>query len=734
MRKQLLSIFSAVIATAAIAQTPSPSFSTSQNTSFTMAPSANCKFLDVVSANVVWGFGRSGAAGFTSRNYNDFTRTTNAGVTFTTGKVYADTSTYVGANLEGIDANTAWVSSYLKVPQAQGAIHRTTNGGTNWMNMTAPGMYTNAASFCNIVSFVTPSIGITMGDAHAGTANEYEIWRTINGGSTWSLIPGSSIPNPTTGEYGLVNVYTKQGTSNFWFGTNKGRIFRSSDAGLTWNTAVLPGTPTASLNVQDIAFTTPLIGMTTVFNTSSALLEEYITNDGGVTWTVVAAIDPNFGRNDFCAIPGTNIFASCANTPSSFNTGISYSNDGGITWISWNSDAIGYLTIDFADPTSGWVGTFQTATVNPTGGIFKYTGASLAGTVAPTAAFFAPPTICLAGSSTSITLSNVSTGSPTPTYTWSSNPAGPAFSSTSAVSPVITFTTPGTYTISLLANNIFGTNATSQVINLISCVSPTASFTAPTGTLCNLNPYTFTNTSAGSPTPTYSWSTSPSTGVIISPNSTTLSPSISFSTAGVYSVTLMLSNLSGTAQTTQTVNIIACPPIANFNIPSSATNCTLSPITTTNTTSGNGPFSYTWTVMPLGPTFAPNAAVANPSINFPSSGNFTVTLNVSNASGLASISKTISVSTCVGIAENNLLANNIKLYPNPTKDVITVTLPRTGYEYNVIITDILGSVIYNQKTIKNGDAQINLANKAKGVYFITIQGNNEKATKKIVVE
>ncbi len=638
MKKQLLTIFSAVAISSAFAQIVSPSWQILQNTSYTMAASASCKFLDVVSPSVVWGVGYSGAG--VTANFNDFTRTTNGGVSFTGGNIYSDTNTYVISNLEGIDANTAWVSSYLKGPGAQGAVHKTVNGGVLWSNMTAVGMYTNSLSFCNIVAFTTSSVGITMGDPHSGNANEFEIWRTANAGASWTIVPGANIPNPTAGEFGLVNIYTKWGTSNFWFGTNKGRIFRSTDAGLTWNAAVLPGTPTASLNVNDIAFTTSLTGIAYVYNTSTipSTFEEYVTNDGGVTWTKITTIDPMLGRNDICAVPGTNIFVSTANTQTVTNTGLSYTKDNGVTWVSFGSNGIPYLQVDFADAYSGWAGTFQSGLA--TGGIYKYNG--------PTSIFtLASSTVCLTGTSATIVPNNMSLGNPTGTYNWSSG-TGVAFSSPTATNPIITFTANGTYTISLLSTNAFTTNTSSQVVTVASCVAPTASYSISNPTLI-------------------------------------------------------------------------CPGVA---------------LTTTNNTTGSGPLSYTWAVSPsAGVTITPNAIAVNPSFAFGTAGVYMITLNTSNSVGNNSTTKSVTVSICAGINENNALATSVKLYPNPTKDIVTVSLPHSNTEYNVTITDILGSIIYNQKTIKNSnELQINLTNKANGIYFITIEGNSEKITKKIIVE
>ena len=156
MKKQLLSFMVLLGLGTLTAQTPSPSWTISQNAAFTNT-SVGIRFMDAVDPNVVWVVGYDGFA--PNRNYNWFSRTINGGTTFTAGNIFPDTSTYVLANMEGVDATTAWVCSYLKSSQAQGAIHRTTNGGANWQNMTAAGMFTNASSFGDLISFFTPSVG-----------------------------------------------------------------------------------------------------------------------------------------------------------------------------------------------------------------------------------------------------------------------------------------------------------------------------------------------------------------------------------------------------------------------------------------------------------------------------------------------------------------------------------------------------------------------------------------------
>lgn len=375
MKKSLLTILTAAMSFGALAQTTSSSWATIQNTSFTVA-AAGIRFLDAVDPNNIWAVGYDGFA--PNANYNWFTLSNNGGNTFTSGEIFpGDTNTYVLSNLEGVDATTAWVASYMKAGQNMGAIHQTTNSGATWTNMTPAGAYTNAASFANVVCFNTPSVGITMGDP-VTSGGDFELWRTTDGGATWTKIPAANIPNSISGEYGLVNIYTKYGANDIWFGTNKNRVYHSNDAGQTWSvSAAMTSTIGAALGVNDLAFTDAMNGMATVYfgPTGSGTLTLWTTNNGGSTWTKIPSVDPNFGLNDMCAIAGTSWYASAG--AGTTNQVISYSFDNGLTWNSWGGSGIQYLTIDFVDNTNGWAGSFSSQTTIGQEGMFKFSGAPL---------------------------------------------------------------------------------------------------------------------------------------------------------------------------------------------------------------------------------------------------------------------------------------------------------------------------------------------------------------------
>lgn len=747
MKKQLLSIFAALSAGAAFSQTASPSWSTVQNAAFTQSV-AGIRYMDAVDANVVWVMGYDGAA--PRRNYNWVSRSINGGTSWNSGPVYAsattpaigDTTNFVPANLDAIDANTAWVCAYQKGPlpytasnTGGGVIYRTTNGGSSWTNMTGTGMFTNTAqSFANFVVFLTPQIGIAQGDPIGGV---YEIWRTTNGGLSWSQIPSANIPAPSsTGEYGIVNLYAKYGSANMWWGTNEGRIFYTNNAGLTWNVATCAA---SSSTITEIAFVSATQGVAYAVNAGNTF-EMYNTTNGGVTWTQIATVSPNVGLNDICGVPGTNQFVSAG--AGTGNQIISYSNDNGVTWTDYGSTGIQYLTVDFGDNTTGWAGSFSTATAN-IGGIFKYSGAAITTTALPTSIFAVAPNLCLTGPTATAAITNSSTGVPAPSYTWTSFPAGPVFSNANAANPTVTFSSAGSYTIVLLTANATGTHAATQVVDVQACSLPTPAFTAPTTTICNNNNVTTNNTTTGgSPAPSYFWSASPSNGVTFSPSPIALNPVMKFATPGTYTISMVATNSQGSvAATSQTVSISDCRPALNYTLPVIFDHCRTADTlrVQNNTLPTNGSNTYTWSVQPTsGATIlGANALNLNLRITHPSIKVYTVTLRSTNASGTSTLVQTFSVelSNCTGINENYDLSGLLKVYPNPAHDVLNIELQQGAGNYNVILTNILGQKVLEQKLSASGEAAtLNLATQTKGVYFLTIEVNKQKVTRKIVIE
>jgi photosystem II stability/assembly factor-like uncharacterized protein len=746
MKKHLLAICTVVSAVTAFAQ-PSPDWTINQQAIFPTAPptatAKGIRFLDAVDQNVVWTIGYDGNA--SNRAYNWWSLSTNGGATFTGGNVLPDTLTYVLANLEGIDATTAWVSAYKKVAvgsnppsSGQGGIFRTTNSGSTWQNMTATGMYTNSNSFCNIVSFFTPSVGITMGDPVNGA---FEIWRTTDGGLSWLQIPSSNIPAPNSGEFGIVNLYYKLGSSNLWYGTNDGRMFYTTNAGVTWSVAtVAPITTT----LTEIAFATPQIGLAYVYNGTS--IDVYRTTNGGANWAMITPTG-NIGYADIVGIPGTGYFASFGSATG--NTYLSYSTDNGDNWIDWNSIGIQYLVGDFVDGSTGWAGSFDYPGAGYTN-IWKYTGATLTGTSIPAASFTMPVTLC--GPNVSVTTANSTTSNPTPTFSWSSIPAGAIFSSPTATNPTISFTNNTTYTIVLVATNANGTTTSEQVVTVQNCVAPTSSFVVGASACNNVMFPSVNSSSGGSPAPSYSWSAmSSGTGAVtFTPNTVVSNPSIVINAPGTYTINLAATNNLGTANSTQTVVVADCSPVTSFSLNRSLVNhCDVEQravLSIQGTTSNPmaAPITYSWSVLPTTGRTISNATGVSPTITINSNATstlYTVILRATNKSGVTSYTQTVKVkygtAYCDSVATVGLPSLTsepaVDVFPNPAHDVVSVSVPGNN-GFGVTVTNILGAVIYEEKAVRGESVEIHLGGRPKGVYFVSVQAGDARVTRKIILE
>jgi photosystem II stability/assembly factor-like uncharacterized protein len=738
MKKQLLSVFATLAFGASVAQVPTNSWTTAQNSNFPAGGLA-ARLMDAVDANVIW-LGSDDV--FTSRNYCFYSMSSNGGSSFTSGPIFpnstavGDTTDYVLANIEGIDANTAWVCAfqrsapYSTANQGGGVIYRTTNGGANWSNMTAAGMFSNVAnSFADFVTFLTPSVGIAVGDPVGGA---FEIWRTVNGGLSWSIVPSANIPAPQSNtEFAIVNKFAKQGTSNMWFGTNEGRMYYTTNSGVTWNVSnVAANTAT----IQDVAFSSPSVGLAIFEN---GIDELYRTIDGGQSWTQLSS---GLGFFDLAAIPNTNAFVAVDWTN---GNNIFYSLNNGGSWINYGGGSgIPYTSVDFGSTAVGWVGTFNSTVTPSNGGIFKYSGAPVTSTALPTSAFAIAPNLCL--SNATAVVNNSSSGSPAVSYTWSSAPTGAVFSSTSAATPTVTFSSAGVYTLTLLVANSTGTNVSNQVVTVQACSLPSPAFTAPTGTICNKAPLVPNNTTTGgAPAPSYSWVATPSTGVTFSPSPIAASPSIAMATPGIYTLQMIATNNSGSvAATVQTVNIVSCLPALAYTIPAVVDKCQstdrLKPVN--SSTSQNGTNTYTWTIAPTTGVPTWSSSANNPAFNITNTVNpsqvYTLTLKANNNSGTSTLSQTFTVEykNCTGINVNNL-ADELVVYPNPAHDQLNIIVPSEIDSYSVKIVNVLGAVIVDEKITNSKESvNLNLTNKPKGVYFLTIETKGEKATKKIIIE
>lgn len=183
----------------------------------------------------------------------------------------------------------------------------------------------------------------------------------------------------------------------------------------------------------------------------------------------------------------------------------------------------------------------------------------------------------------------------------------------------------------------------------------------------------------------------------------------------------------------------ATTPVANFT--GSPTTLLVNNIVIFTNTSTNNPLDYLWTVAPsAGTTFVAGSTSTSAAarIRFANAGYYTISLKVTNSAGTDTETKTnyIYVYSTAGVDENDL-AKNILIYPNPANDFINI---ETGIipssEINFQIFDILGNKVIediNGSYTSSNSISVNLSSLQKGVYFITINTSGQTTTKKFVL-
>jgi len=224
-----------------------------------------------------------------------------------------------------------------------------------------------------------------------------------------------------------------------------------------------------------------------------------------------------------------------------------------------------------------------------------------------------------------VNFTDISTNSPA-VWAWSFGDGGWS----TLENPSHTYTTPGTYTVSLTASNYGGSNVVTNTnyITVTKASPPVASFTSNvTSGSAPLN-VGFSDTSTNSPV-TWAWTFGDGG------TSSVQNPVHMYTTAGTYTVSLLATNYGGSNSVTETNYITVSGqslPLASF-----LANNTAGPIPLTvnfTDTSTNSPIAWAWTFGDGG-----TSSVQNPSYTYTMPGTYTVSLTVTNYGGNGTVTQ-----------------------------------------------------------------------------------------------
>jgi len=213
---------------------------------------------------------------------------------------------------------------------------------------------THEKVFYDSMKFFDEQNGIAMGDP---TEDCLSVILTNDGGNTWTKVSCDNMPKTIEGEaaFAASNTNIKVLGKTAWIVTGgaKARVFKSIDLGQTWEAFETPFIQgDGPQGIYSVDFSDENNGI--IFGGDYSKPKENkqnkaITKDGGKTWQLVAdGQAPNY-KSCVQYVPGTDgkeVFAVGF-------TGVSYSNDGGITWSEVSKD--GYYTIEFVDRNTAWL-------------------------------------------------------------------------------------------------------------------------------------------------------------------------------------------------------------------------------------------------------------------------------------------------------------------------------------------------------------------------------------------
>ncbi len=232
--------------------------------------------------------------------------TTNGGTTW--GRVNSGVSTQLIA-VTMVNPSVAFAIG------DSGTILRTTDGGTTWTKQSSGIVHKLRG-----ISFVSPSIGTAVGDSGY-------VLRTTNGGQTWlkqNLGSGTAYSVAfANASLGLILAKPVFGSAYVW---------RTIDSGATWTRITIPPIILLMQGYLPITFNTPA---TATFATANGKI--YNSTDGGLTWSVQQS-------GVTTALNGIDFANANVGLLVGMNGVILGTTDGGTTWLAQNSNVFLGLT------------------------------------------------------------------------------------------------------------------------------------------------------------------------------------------------------------------------------------------------------------------------------------------------------------------------------------------------------------------------------------------------------
>ncbi len=586
-----------------------------------------------------------------------------------------------------------------------GGMNKSTNGGANWHGIAPPN---NGGGSWITPYMLDPNNSQTL---YAGFVN---LWKSLDAGTTWDSISTFNY----VGQITAFNIAPSN--SNYIYVYRNDTLYKTTDGGANW-TNISAGSPVPWLYMTSIAISNNDPNHVWItFSGYSQGYKIYGTNDGGATWYNYSGNLPNIPVN--CIIYQNNSYDGLY---IGTDIGIFYKDNNLANWQPFFNGLPNVIVdeLEIHYPTNK----IRAATYGR--GIWE-SGLYVPLSIPPVAAFIADrQTIC---PDETIRFTDESTNS-LAQWHWSFPGGIPATSSQQ--NPTVTYITPGTYPVSLVAYNIWGTDTAVQTSYI------TVGF-PPTHNLPFVEGFEETNF------PPNNWK------IFNTDNSITWEQIVSVGGYGNSLTSTRINNYDYNSPGTLDVLLtppynltIANHPMLHFDhayakypgysdtlIVFYTTDCGV----TKHTIWEKGD-SLLATAAPTSNRFSPGSAQwRTDTINI---NNLTayndVQFGFENVCGFGNYLYLDNINITylnVGIEEINPTPD-LTIYPNPFTDIFTVVITNNLTKDNTItITNVLGEIVLEQAIpmLNHQTIDINLHGIASGIYFLKIKSGDNFINKKIV--
>jgi len=209
--------------------------------------------------------------------------------------------------------------------------------------------------------------------------------------------------------------------------------------------------------------------------------------------------------------------------------------------------------------------------------------------------------------------------------------------------------------------------------------------------------------------------------------STDQNPSVTYSTAGTFDVTLEVSDGTNT-DTDFEENMITVSPLPNPEVTGETDVCVNEEfIYTTEDHAGS---SYNWVIE--GGDLTNGAGTNEISIVWTTEGEGSVQVTETSAESCEGSSETliVTVDACVGLAESAI--NGVKVFPNPAQNYISIAFTSNENLYEISIYNQFGQLVFIDQAFSINEQnlyQIDITSFARGLYFIKITNSSNQIYK-----